>query len=37
MTYSYDNEGSIIKRTNKDFRSGNKKESEYRYEYKYYE
>jgi quinol monooxygenase YgiN len=35
-TYSYNKEGNIIKETDEDFRSGEKTENEYRYEYEYY-
>ncbi len=34
--YSYNKEGDVIKKTDEDFRSGEKTESEYRYVYEYY-
>lgn len=35
-TYSYNKEGDVIKEIDEDFRSGNKTEIDYRYEYEYY-
>jgi hypothetical protein len=35
-TYSYNEEGDVIKEKDEDFRSGEKEKNEYRYEYEYY-
>ena len=36
ITYSYNKEGNVIKEIDEDFRSNEKKMTEYRYEYEYY-